>query len=79
VTTPRVIELPRRLEPISRDTFLGAGGVELPVACEVDAPPAVVVALRPRAARDLRRPVRIRRGGSRLRAVADLGPGDPAA
>jgi hypothetical protein len=79
VTTPRVIELPRRLEPISRDTFLGAGGIELPVAGEVDVPLAVVVALRPHAARGLRHPARIRRGGRRLRAVADLGPGDQAA
>lgn len=23
--TPRTIELPRRLEPVTRDTFLGAG------------------------------------------------------
>jgi hypothetical protein len=48
MTSPRVIELPRRLEPVARDTFLGA--------VEVDAPRAVshvgnVVALRPRAAR----------------------------
>lgn len=25
MTSPRVVELPRRLEPVSRDTFLGAG------------------------------------------------------
>jgi hypothetical protein len=48
MTSPRVIELPRRLEPVARDTFLAT--------VEVDAPRAVshvgnVVALRPRAAR----------------------------
>jgi len=48
MTSPRVTELPRRLEPVARDTFLGA--------VEVDAPRPVshvgnVVALRPRAAR----------------------------
>lgn len=70
--TPRVVELPRRLEPISRDTFLGAG--------EVDVPLAVVVALRPRDARGMRRPARVRRGTRPpLRAVTDLGPGDHAA
>jgi hypothetical protein len=71
MTTPRVVELPRRLEPISRDTFLGTG--------EVDAPLAVVVTLRPRTALGPRRPVRTRRGPRPLRVVADLGPGDPAA
>jgi hypothetical protein len=45
MTSPRVIELPRRLEPVVRDTFLGA--------VEPDAPSAVshlhnVVTLRPR-------------------------------
>lgn len=28
--SPRVIELPRRLEPVSRDTFLGAAEAEAP-------------------------------------------------
>jgi hypothetical protein len=28
MTSPRVIELPRRLEPVGRDTFLGAAEVE---------------------------------------------------
>jgi hypothetical protein len=75
MTTPRVVELPRRLEPISRDTFLGAG--------EAEAPLAVVVALRPRGALGSRRAARAR--GARqlravpLRAVADPGPGDHAA
>jgi hypothetical protein len=51
MTSPRVIELPRRLEPVARDTFLGAS--------DVGAPRAVsylgnVVALRPRDGRGLR-------------------------
>jgi hypothetical protein len=50
MTSPRVIELPRRLEPVACDTFLGA-----------HAPRAVshvgnVVALRPRDAFGERRP-----------------------
>ena len=28
MTSPRVTELPRRLEPVGRDTFLGAAEVE---------------------------------------------------
>lgn len=34
MTSPRVIELPRRLEPVSRDTFLAAAdaGAPRPVA-----------------------------------------------
>jgi hypothetical protein len=71
MTTPRVVELPRRLEAISRDTFLGAG--------EVQAPLAVVVALRPRGAPGPRRALTARAGTRPLRAVADLGPGDDAA
>jgi len=52
MTSPRVIELPRKLEPVARDTFLSAA--------EVGAPRAVsylgnVVALRPRDGLDLRR------------------------
>ncbi|CAN5230940.1 hypothetical protein BH20ACT16_BH20ACT16_05920 [soil metagenome] len=54
MTSPRVIELPRRLEPVVRDTFLGAA--------ETGAPGAVsqlhnVIALRPRDELALRRPV----------------------
>lgn len=53
MTSPRVIELPRRLEPSGRDTFLAD--------CDTSAPrPASyvgnVVALRPRDAHGLRRP-----------------------
>jgi hypothetical protein len=53
MTSPRVIELPRRLEPVGRDTFLGAA--------ETDAARPVsyvgnVVALRSRDGRGLRRP-----------------------
>ncbi len=29
MTSPRVIELPRRLEPVARDTFLGSAEVDL--------------------------------------------------
>jgi hypothetical protein len=52
MTSPRVIELPRRLEPVARDTFLAGS--------ETAAPRAVshvgnVVALRPRDARSRRR------------------------
>lgn len=53
MTSPRVIELPRSLEPVGRDTFLGGA--------ESDASRSVayvgnVVALRPRDALGLRRP-----------------------
>ncbi len=53
MTSPRVIELPRKLEPVGRDTFLGGR--------EIDVPRSVayvgnVVALRPRDALGLRRP-----------------------
>lgn len=30
MTSPRVIELPRRLEPVSRDTFLAVADAEAP-------------------------------------------------
>lgn len=63
MTTPRVVELPRRLEPTSADTFLGAERAEEP-------PLAEVIVLRPRAAR------RPRRGEPVLTLV---GPGDSAA
>ena len=53
MTSPRVTELPRRLEPAGRDTFL--------TAAEADASSSVayvgnVVALRPRDALGRRRP-----------------------
>lgn len=79
MTTPRVIELPRRLEPISRDTFLGAGEGEPPTAREHDAPLAVVVAIRPQDARVMRPVPRRRRGARALRIVADVGSGDQPA
>jgi hypothetical protein len=50
MTTPHVTELPRRLEPISKDTFLG-GGPE-----GEQRPPGVVLQLRPRAPRRGPRP-----------------------
>jgi hypothetical protein len=53
MTSPRVVELPRRLEPVSRDTFLG-GHADVPRA---DARIAPVVPLRRRDARAPRRPV----------------------
>jgi hypothetical protein len=53
MTSPRVIELPRRLEPVGRDTFLGGPAVDAgrPVAYVKN-----VVALRPRDALGLHRP-----------------------
>ena len=54
MTTPTVVEMPRRLEPISRDTFIGGG--------EPLSSPGVVVPLRPSSGAP-RRP-RPRRGGS---------------
>jgi len=65
MTTPRVIELPRRLEPTSLDTFLGG--------CD-DRPPAVVVALRPRDGAGRRRS-----RARALRPTGDPGPGGQAA
>ena len=49
MTTPHVTELPRRLEAISQDTFLGDTARE-------QRPPGVVLQLRPRAARRSPRP-----------------------
>jgi len=51
MTSPRVVELPRRLEPVSRDTFLSDAD-----APRHDAHVAPVISLRPRDARGLRRP-----------------------
>jgi hypothetical protein len=71
MTTPRVTELPRRLEPIGNDTFLGG--------CEVDAGPlASVLPLRPRDPLAVRRSARARRGGPRPPRPT-TGPGDEAA
>lgn len=62
MTSPRVIELPRRMEPVGRDTFLDVVEV-VPVDA---APPSNVVALRSRAVRPaLRLP-----GGPSPRAAA---------
>jgi hypothetical protein len=55
MTSPRVVELPRRLEPVSRDTFLGAVDAE---ALRRDARVAPVVRLRPRGPRGPRAPRR---------------------
>lgn len=48
--SPHIIELPRRIEPVSRDTFLG--GIEASPSGEL----AQVVALRPRDRIASRRP-----------------------
>jgi len=53
MTSPRVIELPRRLEPVGRDTFLGAPANDTP---HTVAYVGNVVALRPRDALGLRAP-----------------------
>ena len=66
-TTPRVIELPRRLESTSTDSFLD----------KADGPLATVVRLQPRSGLHAKRPARARRTGPALRLVA--GPGDTAA
>jgi hypothetical protein len=68
-TTPRVIELPRRLESTSTDSFLDKAGT--------DAPLATVLQLRPRAGQRAKRSSRSRRNGPALHLVA--GPGDAAA
>ena len=71
MTTPHVTELPRRLEPIGTDTFLGG--------CESEARPlAAVVQLRPRDPLAARRTARSRRRGPRP-SRPTTGPGDDAA
>jgi hypothetical protein len=66
MTTPRVTELPRRLEPSSPDTFLRGCGEEAPLA--------VVVQLRPRDPLAPRRPAMARRRARVARPVAWHGP-----
>jgi hypothetical protein len=70
MTTPRVTELPRRLEPTSLDTFLGDPG-----------PAARVVPLfsRDRDRDPSRWPPRGRRSGRAVRPMGDPGPGGDAA
>ena len=72
MTTPTVVELPRRLESISRDTFLGAAD---------SAPPAlgIVVPLHSRTAPGTPRRPRPRRGGSPQPPPGGGGPGGDAA
>jgi hypothetical protein len=65
MTTPRVTELPRRLEPSSRDTFLGSD--------DETAPLAVVLQLRPRSTH------RSLRAARSLAAAPVQGPGNSAA
>jgi len=72
MTTPRVIELPRRLEPTSADTFLaGCDGDQRPLA--------TVVPLRARDVSAARRPPHSRRGLRPSRPSGDPGPGGDAA
>lgn len=79
MTTPHVTELPRQLEPICSDTFLG----EREAAAPTPAPPplhavrdagplAVVLQLRPRDPQAARRPAKPRR---RARRPPHSGPG----
>ena len=83
MTTPRVTELPRRLEPIGSDTFLGGREDEarppappsLAIARELR-PLAIVLPLRPRDPLAARRPAKPRR---RTRRPAHPGPGGDAA
>jgi len=69
MTTPRVVELPRRLEPTSTDTFLAG--------CDSEVLAAVV----PLRSRDTsaRRAARSRRGLRPTRPTGDPGPGGDAA
>ncbi len=53
MTSPRVIELPRRLEPVGADTFLAGRDIDVPGTV---AYVGNVVALVPRDALGLRRP-----------------------
>lgn len=86
MTTPHVTELPRHLEPICSDTFLGAGSEE-----ERPAPPplsavresrplAVVLQLRPRNPLSARRAAKPRRHAHRPPPSGGMpGPGGDAA
>jgi hypothetical protein len=84
MTTPRVIEMPRRLEPISADTFLGGcvsdapPPAPAPAVCEAR-PLAAVVQLRPRDPLATRRSARARRLRRNPRPGTYSGPGDDAA
>jgi hypothetical protein len=86
MTTPRVIEMPRRLEPISADTFLGGCASDVPPSAAPAAPPvcesrplAAVVQLRPRDPLAARRSARNRRVRHAPRPGTYTGPGDDAA
>ena len=71
MTTPRVIELPRRLEPTSADTFLSG--------CEAELRPLAVVLPLQRDTAPGRRPPHPRRGSRLTRPSGDPGPGGDAA
>jgi hypothetical protein len=78
MTTPRVTELPRRLEPSSPDTFLGTRAAPAaPAACDTR-PLATVVQLRPRDPLAPRRRSSARGRVRTLRAVPS-GPGPDSA
>ncbi len=73
MTTPRVTELPRRLEPSSRDTFLGSS------AADDHAPLAAVVQLRPGAPLTARRSSKRHRLAQSFAVAPAGGPGNSAA
>lgn len=85
MTTPRVTELPRRLEPICSDTFLSAREDEAPAPRKLAAvresrPLGVVLQLRPRDPLTPSRPAKARRRNRRPPHVrSDPGPGGDAA
>jgi hypothetical protein len=72
MTTPTVVEMPRRLEPTSRDTFLGSGE-------SVPLTPGVVVPLHSRTAPGTPRRPRRRRGATPPPRPGSGGPGGDAA
>jgi hypothetical protein len=85
MTTPRVTELPRHLEPICADTFLGAREDDSPAPRKLSIaresrPLAVVLPLRPRDPLDPSRPAKPRRRTRRPPVSGGMpGPGGDAA
>jgi hypothetical protein len=82
MTTPRVTELPRRLEPICSDTFLREDDVPPPrlAAVREPRPLAVVLQMRPRDPLVARRPAKPRRVSRRPPHSGGMpGPGGDAA
>jgi hypothetical protein len=74
--SPRVTELPRRLEPVGRDTFLGATEADAPRA---DRGMGTVVALHPRADRRMGTVVALRPRDARGPRGRDRRPTPPTA